>query len=218
MSGDDEITFVPGTDEYPAVEIIPYEPHLPIEVSQLLDGDQEAAAVMSRIPLLAGDSKKMTYLGYRSTGFGVNEAVILAGISRSTVQHWRRVDPAFKEIETNRLIELQAKIGPEVVRLEFMRNYRMIMQKDYQVIGEVMSMGLDGVSDKVLDYYNNIRKHYTPHEMLNLQKALYGDNSKQDIAVTIKLGWGADGGPALELSQAPAIDAIEGPDGKYYTE
>ena len=43
--------------------------------------------------------KKRLYLSYRLCGFGRDESMDLAGVSRRTLYHWRQKDAEFDKVE-----------------------------------------------------------------------------------------------------------------------
>ena len=78
--------------------------------------------------------KKRLYLSYRLCGFGRDEAMELAEISRRTLYHWRQKDPEFDRIERKTLPELRKTFTQEIVFWEYMRNLRMMMAVDEKLL------------------------------------------------------------------------------------
>ena len=174
----------------------------------------EETLLLARIPLMAGSDKKALYLSYRATGFGVHEAAELAEVQISTVNKWRKSDKEFKEFETTRLQELQSTVSMDVIRLEFIRNMRMMLKMDFQIIHKALFEMTD-MSAPEWSYFRDIRKHYTPNDLLAIEKALAPE--KHQTKVTIKLTWGNDRAQILESNYTEAIESgefveIEAPD------
>ena len=144
-------------------------------------------ALFSRIAL-SNNPRKSAYLGYRSCGFAFREACNLVPVSESTVKAWRRDDPEFADFESNRLYELQKNIGPDILRLEFLRNFKLALKGDYKVLQKAALLGVNptspeanyGLSQREFDYLKTIRKHYGPQEVLALHRALEPEAMDED--------------------------------------
>ena len=90
--------------------------------------------------------KKRLYLSYRLCGFGRDEAIDLAGISRRTLYHWRQKDPEFDAVEKKTLPELRKMFTREFVFWQHMRLQRQIMELDGRIL------------DKALDDRNSLTR------------------------------------------------------------
>lgn len=173
-----------------------------------IDSDEEAA-LMSRVPLLAGDERKMDYLCWRATGFSVREACDLAGVTQKQVNRWRKNDPVFGVYESDRLPELQRLVGPDVLRLEFMRNFRLLLRADANVIMKGYKH-LNGYQVEMTDhewqYFRQIRSHYSAKDFLDLEKALQPEKHREK-PITIQLTF--EGAPSDDerYSLAAAMEA-----------
>ncbi|KKN39735.1 hypothetical protein LCGC14_0740490 [marine sediment metagenome] len=155
-------------------------------------------SLMSRIPLMMGDNKKMAYLSFRATGFPVHQAADLAEVKIETVRGWRKRDKQFRDIEVNRLAELQSTVARDVIRSEFMRNMRLLTLIDAKVINRAMilrkhDMMLEGLSSREYEWMKSVRKHYDPSAFAQLEKALDPEAGADKLEITIKLGWGEEG-------------------------
>ena len=118
-----------------------------------------------------GDSKKARYLGYRASGFTIREALAMVGCKQRTVEHWRREDSAFAAQEAQ-LPELRKKLGFEFANMEFLRNYRLILQKDFEVIGK--SMGGELLTKQEAAYLLKARGSYSPQQLEIIKNFLSG--------------------------------------------
>ena len=114
------------------------------------------------------DDNRAKYLSYRCCGFTSRESLELIKISHSTLNFWRK-DSEFVEIES-RLPELRVTLGLEYAQLEFLRNYRLILRKDYDVILKGLKYP-DGMSDRDYQYLLKARAQYTPQQ-LSIMEAL----------------------------------------------
>jgi len=135
----------------------------------------------------ARENNKARYIGYRSSGFTVREAVQLTGIHEKTLHRWRDpngeyYDPAFVEAEA-RLPELRACLGNEYVHLEFLRNYRLILEKDFKIISDSIKRPTD-LSQQEHQYLLKARSHYTPEHLQTLQDMLSGEKTGKSFDFT----------------------------------
>ena len=157
----------------------------------------EETTLLARIPLLSGSSKKAAYLAFRSCGFTINQSVQLAKCTRGNLNYWRKTDPTFKKFEETQLERLQKTVGNEVVKFEFMRNFRMLLNFDAQLISKAMvnvNIGdakTEGLSPREFELFKLLRKFYTPADMLALEKILNPEKHKEGSGpVNIVLSWG----------------------------
>lgn len=121
----------------------------------------EEKIAQSIVPF-ARDDARARYLGLRASGFTIREALRLIGKAQSTLSAWRH-DETFSDLET-RLPELRRELALEYANLEFLRNYRLILEKDYRVIKDSLD------KTKVLttqdhQYLLKLRSHYTPQQL-----------------------------------------------------
>lgn len=127
------------------------------------------------------DDDRARYLGLRCTGFGIRDALGLIGKAKSTLSHWR-TDSKFEELEDN-ISDLRKTLGLEYAALEFLRNYRLVLMKDHQVLKESLTKKTrtddEGVVHKVpmdaqdFKYLLALRSHYTPTQLQAIE-ALFG--------------------------------------------
>lgn len=156
-----------------------------VDDSQGLEDPEAYVALQSLIPHFPGRNgwQKMQYLTYRATGFTFREACKLVGIKKTRVDLWRREDPAFRDFEINRLKELQHDASGEILRIEFLRNMRLALYRDFKVLFKA-AQSLQALTPAEMQYLRLIRKHYTPQDLLALDKALAAD----DVSSTTSIG------------------------------
>ena len=162
--------------------------------------DSTEDALFSRIALFA-NPRKSEYLGYRACNFSVREACDLVPISLAQVHKWRREDPEFAKFESNNLHELQRDIGPQLLRLDFVRNVKLFLKIDFKVLYKAHLLGLDvgpamgskreavsaGLTSREFEYLKTIRKEYGPAAMLAFHKALEPESVKEDRGMLDKV-------------------------------
>ena len=127
------------------------------------------------------DDARARYLGLRASGFGIREALKLIGKAQSTLSAWRH-DSEFVDLE-NRIPELRKTLALEYANLEFLRNYRLILEKDYRVIKASL------VKDSILptqdhQYLLKMRSHYTPQQLQIIEVLISGSAPGQEFNFT----------------------------------
>lgn len=145
------------------------------------------------------DDDRSRYLGLRASGFTIREALGLIGKAKSTLSLWRH-DPVFLELEEN-IPELRKTLALEYASLEFLRNYRLVLEKDYRVIKGSLtrksSITEDGrpytlpQDSQDFQYLLKLRAHYTPQQLQAIEQ-LFGNGEKggkefnwQDFFITL---------------------------------
>lgn len=138
----------------------------------------EVSIAQSIIPYNRDDDKAQ-YLGLRASGFTIREALRLIHKAHSTLSYWRK-DSQFVDLET-RLPEFRDKLALEYANLEFLRNYRLILEKDYKIIKKSLGLEKEQVlSIQEQNYLLKMRSHYTPQQL-------------QIIETLIKAEWAGKG-------------------------
>lgn len=148
----------------------------------------EEETLIARLPLLAGSSKKAAYLAFRSCGFSIARSCQLAGTTRTSIHQWRKSDPIFASWEQEKLGQLQSSIGNDVIKFDFLRNMKLLLQQDMGIIAKALS-GLDELSYREYEVYKNIRKFYTPSDWLAIEKILAPEKHREN-KIEVHLSWG----------------------------
>lgn len=131
------------------------------------------------------DDDRSRYLGLRSSGFTIREALGLIGKAKSTLSAWRK-EEVFLDLE-NRLPELRKELALEYASLEFLRNYRLVLEKDFRVLktslikrtredkdGNITTVPMDSQD---FQYLTKMRAHYTPQQLQAIEN-LFGRGGK----------------------------------------
>lgn len=136
------------------------------------------------------DDDRSRYLGLRSSGFTIREALGLIGKAHSTLSLWRK-DPNFVSLEES-LPELRKTLALEYASLEFLRNYRLVLEKDFRVIkgslsrksmltddGKPYSLPQDSQD---YQYLLKMRPHYTPQQLQAIEQLFSkGNNNDKEF-------------------------------------
>ena len=124
------------------------------------------------------DQRKALYLSYRATGFTMSEACQMSRISQRLVYKWRQEDAYFKEVETVRLRELREVLGKDMVRLEYMRNLRLVLKKDFDVF-KAADRNINDLATRDYQYLLRARTHYSPQQLEAIEKLLHGTSTEE---------------------------------------
>lgn len=156
-----------------------------------INDNQEESISQSIVPYNRDDDRAR-YLGLRASGFKIREALRLLDKAKSTLSLWR-TDPEFVGLE-ERLPEFKHELAVEYANLEFLRNYRLVMEKDFRVISSSLeTQTIEGrtvpkpMSNQDYNYLLKLRTHYTPQQLqiietiMNPQKEGSGTPSDFDF-------------------------------------
>jgi len=156
-----------------------------------VEADDYEEMLRARLPL-NNNPRKAGYLTNRASGFSVRESCALAEVTFATVLKWRREDAEFREWEEKRLPELQHDLVGDLVRMEFLRNFRLALRRDFKLLYKA-NYNLHGMSDREYDLLKIVRKHYAPQDLLAIQKALEPEDGslppgayREKLTVTIE--------------------------------
>lgn len=140
----------------------------------------EVAIAGSLIPY-PRDDERARYLGYMSCGFTVREALHMIDRSKTWLSLARR-HPDFVALE-NRIPEFRKELSKEYVEIEFFRNFRMALEKDFRVWKKSLNPGKDEdgnelpMSRQDHEYLLKMRSQYTPQQ-LQILEAIVTDSGE----------------------------------------
>ena len=143
-------------------------------------GTAQESIVQSFIPYLRDDSKAR-YLGYRCCGFTIREALKLINTAASTLSLWRK-DPQFLDLE-QRIPEFRDQLGREYAGIEFLRNFRLVMEKDYRVLKRSLDPTIE-LSEDENSYLLKLRSQYTPQQLQLIEVLINADLSGKGFNFT----------------------------------
>ena len=152
--------------------------------------DTPEEAIPRNIVPWSRDDDKSRYLGLRASGFGIREALNFLGKAKSTLSMWRQ-NEVFVNLENN-IPELRKTLAMEYAGLEFLRNYRLVLEKDYRVLkGSLNRKAVyddDGVphqspqDQQDYQYLLRLRQHYTPQQLQAIEQLFgRGDSSGESL-------------------------------------
>ena len=143
--------------------------------SDITDVTPTEGIAQSLINYYADGGRRARYLSYLVAGFSVMESCKLAKIHHTSVLNWRKADPQFVEMEQKALGELREQLSNQLIGIEFIRNFRLVLAKDFQILFK----DAEGTSltDKEQQYLLLIRKYYTPEQLVRIRQLAGGQDS-----------------------------------------
>ena len=172
---------------------------------------EQVAIAGSLIPY-SRDDEKARYLGYLACGFSIREALHLIERSKPWLSLCRH-DPKFVDLE-NRIPEIRKELAKEYTELEFFRNFRLALEKDFRVLWKSLNPDkasvpqLDG-STKMVDvpmprqdheYLLKIRSQYSPQQLQILEAVVSGTGDGFNFA-----RWVAENPDILQVSRTDTV-------------
>jgi len=164
-----------------------------MDESALVPAESDMAqTAASLLPYLISDSRKAKYLSLRVCGFAVREACKYAKVSESAVRHWRKTDPTFHRLEVESLPQLRKEFAAEALGLYWVRNYRLILEKDGELLAK--SLNTDDEAEELTSqewmYLRKIRGQYTPDQLMAIYRATNPEGpqitSFKDLVITLR--------------------------------
>ena len=119
------------------------------------------------------DDYRAKYLGYLACGFSVEEALYMLGLKTGWLEEQRQ-DIQFSTFELN-VPEIRKELSKEYIELDFFRNFRMIMEKDYRILRLALEIDGDGLmTSQDHQYLLKMRSAYTPQQLQILEQVMRG--------------------------------------------
>ncbi len=138
------------------------------------DSTPKEVAIAGAIVPYPRSSDKAKYLGFLACGLSVREALQLTGRSKQWLSNCRHLYPGFEkfvELE-ERIPEFRRELSKEYVEIEFFRNFRLALEKDYRILKK--SLGSELLTKQDHDYLVKLRSQYTPQALSILEAIVSG--------------------------------------------
>lgn len=175
----------------------------PAVITSIANDKSNWQLYMAQIPSRFGLDEKATYLGFRALGMTPRQAMDVIGQDEALLKIWWEEDPELLEFESNYLIELQRYVGPEVIRLGFLRNMTMFIFQDQMTIKKSLGSGMNNLTQREYDYMKYTRRFYGMDSLVNLDKALNPDKHRE-TKIVLQLG---GGGPKYNVIDPDEVEA-----------
>ncbi len=112
-------------------------------------------------------------MGYLACGFNTDEALYMLGKTQEWLEEQRR-DDGFNAIEL-KVPEIRKELSKEYIELDFFRNFRLVLEKDYRVLNKAIREDMDNVLSKhEHEYLLKLRSAYTPQQLQILEQVMKG--------------------------------------------
>lgn len=137
------------------------------------DDPKEVAIATTLLPWRK-DDYRARYMGYLACGFNPEESLYMLGLKVSWLEEQRQ-DPGFNSVELQ-IPEIRKELSKEYIELDFFRNFRMVLEKDYRIL----KLALDEdttLSKQEHDYLLKLRSAYSPQQLQILEQVMRGIGS-----------------------------------------
>lgn len=176
----------------------------------------EPVAIASTLIPWSRDDERARYLGYLACGFSIREALHLINRSKPWLSLSRH-DSRFVELE-GRIPEIRKELAKEYTELEFFRNFRLALEKDFRVLWqslnpEQMSVPQGDGSTKMVnipmdrqdhEYLLKIRSQYTPQQLQIVEAIVSGTGDGFNFA-----RWVAENPDIIQVSRTDTVTAVK---------
>ena len=139
--------------------IIPHNPDNPAEVS-----------IATTLIPWRKDDNRARYMGYLACGFNPEEALYMLGLKLDWLEEQRQ-DEGFNAIEV-KVPEIRKELSKEYIELDFFRNFRLVLEKDYRVLKASIEQEI--LPKQQHDYLLKLRSAYSPQQLQILEQVMKG--------------------------------------------
>lgn len=159
---------------------------------------------------------KNKYLSFRACGFSIRESERLANCTQRTVERWRAQDEEFRRLDTQGVSELRKSLAKEYVFSEFLRNFRLVLEKDAKVLAKSLAKPklndrgemVDPLSKEEHEYLRKIRGMYSAQQLEAVRLALMSaEERKAAGGVSAQFNFTQF---VMDLRKEPAARVIDG--------
>jgi hypothetical protein len=144
----------------------------------LADPRPKEVSIATSVVAYDRDDEKSLYFGYRACGFSVRETLKLIDRSKAWLSACRH-NPSFVDLEA-RIPEFRQQLSKEYVEIDFFRNFRLVLEKDFRVLNRSLGFEIseDGETIQMTrednDYLLKLRSQYTPQQLSLLETVIKG--------------------------------------------
>ena len=134
------------------------------------DTPKEVSIATTLIPWRKDDNRAR-YMGYLACGFSPEEALYMLGLKAEWLGEQRQ-DEGFNIFEL-KVPEIRKELSKEYIELDFFRNFRMVLEKDYRVLKKALEMD-SAMLPQDHQYLLKMRSAYTPQQLQILEQVMKG--------------------------------------------
>ena len=165
--------------------------------------DPKEVSVATTLIPWSKDDNRARYMGYLACGFNPEEALYMLGLKVEWLEEQRQ-DESFNIFEL-KVPEIRKELSKEYIELDFFRNFRMVMEKDYRVLKHALDMG-GGLTNQEHQYLIKMRSAYTPQQLQILEQVMKGVGAEGFNFAR----WVKDNQNVIEFSRTDKIIVREG--------
>lgn len=166
----------------------------------LPDETPKEVAIAGAVVPYPRSSDKAKYLGYLACGLSVREALRIIGKSKQWLSNCRHLyagHDKFVELE-ERVPEFRRELSKEYVEIEFFRNFRLALEKDFRILKKSLSSEILTKQDH--DYLIKLRSQYTPQQLTILEAIVSGSGDGFNFAK-----WVSENPEIIQLSRTDTV-------------
>jgi len=175
------------------------------ELSEVIEnnpkGSPEVSIASSLIPWDRDDERAL-YFGYRASGLSVRETLHMIQRSKPWLS-LQRHDLEFVDLE-HRIPEFRRELSKEYVEIEFFRNFRLILEKDHQIIQKSLKKG-EVLTRQEHEYLIKLRSQYSPTQIQILEAIVEGGKGGFNFAAFV-----AEHPDIIQMSRTDTVTVAKG--------
>lgn len=180
-------------DNSNATQVVYNADHKPVEVS-----------IASTLIPYDRDDPMALFLGYRACGFSIREALVMIDRSKAWLSEQRH-SAKFVELE-GKIPDFRRDLSKEYIEIEFFRNFRLVLEKDYKVL--LRSLGLEkdetgtevSMSSGDWGYLYRMRAQYNAQQLGMLEAIVRGGEGGFNFS-----RWIADHPDVIQFSRTDKV-------------
>ena len=170
------------------------------------DNPKEVSIATTLIPWRK-DDYRARYMGYLACGFNPEESLYMLGLTIGWLEE-QRLDDSFNAIEL-KVPEIRKELSKEYIELDFFRNFRLVLEKDYRVLDKAIHQ--DVISKQDHEYLLKLRSAYTPQQLQILEQVMKGaGDGSWNFAKFVS----DNQDKIIEFSRTDRVKVLDRPDGE----
>ena len=133
------------------------------------DNPKQVSIATTLIPWRKDDDRAR-FMGYLACGFDSDEALYVLGRKVEWLEEQRQ-DEIFSAIEL-KVPEIRKELSKEYIELDFFRNFRLVLEKDFRILDKSVREEALGKQDH--EYLLKLRSAYSPQQLAVLEQVMKG--------------------------------------------
>lgn len=177
----------------------------PVEV--ITGSEHPELSIAASIVPWPRDDERTRYFSCLCSGFSVREALVWISRSKQWLSEQRK-NEKFAELE-GRIPEFRSELAREYLGLEFFRNFRLVLEKDYRVLRRSLGLekGIDGKAVQMTQqdqgYLVRMRTQYNAQQLQILETIVSGGGSDWTFSK-----WVSDNQEFIQASRTDTITVV----------